>query len=116
MAPRSSRPAQASRETAFRDARPIFVAHCACRVAELLPHAGTDEQLRSCATPPSAPCRYAAWLRANGVGEPEKWAQLVYENRPYPDGPEGAQKIRDVLTQHGASPQDVAAITNTVMP
>lgn len=58
----------------------------------------------------------AAWLRANGVSEPEKWAELLLANRPYPDGPEGTQKIRDVLTQHGASPSDIAAITNTVTP
>jgi hypothetical protein len=58
----------------------------------------------------------AAWLRANGVSDPEKWAGILRDNQPYPDGPEGTKKIRDVLTQHGASEQDIAAITNTVTP
>jgi hypothetical protein len=58
----------------------------------------------------------AAWLRANGVSDPEQWAEILHQHRPYPDGPEGAQKIRDVLHQYHASPEDTAAITNTVTP
>jgi hypothetical protein len=56
----------------------------------------------------------AAYLRANGVSDPEEWAEILHDNRPYPKGPEGMQKVRDVLTQHGASPEIVAAVTNTV--
>jgi hypothetical protein len=58
----------------------------------------------------------AAQLHANGVGDAEKWAKLLIENQPYPGGAAGTDKIRDVLVRNGASPADVAAITNVVVP
>ncbi|MGI5131445.1 hypothetical protein ACQEVB_31890 [Pseudonocardia sp. CA-107938] len=58
----------------------------------------------------------AAQLHANDVSDPEKWAQLLVDNQPYPAGAAGNDKIRDVLTRGGASPDDIAKITNVIVP
>lgn len=57
-----------------------------------------------------------AALRANDVDDPEHWAQVVYEGRPYPQGAAGEQRIRDVLTQHGAEPHVADGVLRTVTP
>ncbi|MDQ4116264.1 MAG: hypothetical protein M3235_04805 [Actinomycetota bacterium] len=57
-----------------------------------------------------------AALRTNDVENPEHWAQVVFDGRPYPPGPGGEQRIRDVLTRHGADPEVVDGVTRTVGP
>lgn len=57
-----------------------------------------------------------AALRANEVDDPEHWAQVVFDGRPYPAGPTGEQKIRDMLTGHGAGPDVVDGVLRTVAP
>ncbi|TCK24629.1 hypothetical protein [Pseudonocardia endophytica] len=57
-----------------------------------------------------------AALRANDVDDPEHWAQIVTDSRPYPAGPTGEQKLRQVLIQYRATPDDIARITNTLTP
>lgn len=58
----------------------------------------------------------AATLRASGVDDPENWAQILVQNRPYPAGAAGAAKVRQVLDQFKADPQNIAKITNVVIP
>ncbi|MCE0762621.1 hypothetical protein LWC35_06825 [Pseudonocardia kujensis] len=58
----------------------------------------------------------AAALRTNGVDDPENWAQILVQNKPYPAGAEGTQKIQQVLQQFQASPDLSAKITNVVEP
>jgi len=57
-----------------------------------------------------------AALRADDVDNPEHWAQVLFEGRPYPPGPSGEQKIRDVMTQHGAAPDVTDGVSRTVTP
>ncbi|GAA4706532.1 hypothetical protein GCM10023215_53750 [Pseudonocardia yuanmonensis] len=58
----------------------------------------------------------AASFRTNGVDDPEKWAQVLAQNKPYPAGTEGTQKIQQVLQQNQAEPEVVAQITTLVEP
>jgi hypothetical protein len=57
-----------------------------------------------------------AALRANDVDDPDRWAQVVYESRPYPAGQAGEQRMRDVLTGNGAGPDVVDGVLRTVSP
>lgn len=57
-----------------------------------------------------------AALRTNDVDDPDRWAKVVYEGGPYPPGAAGEQRIRDVLTQHGAEPAVVDGVLRTVAP
>jgi hypothetical protein len=58
----------------------------------------------------------AAALRTNGVDDPENWAQILVQNKPYPPGAEGTQKIQQVLQQFQAEPDNATKITNVVEP
>ncbi|WP_433504322.1 hypothetical protein ACQP04_32725 [Pseudonocardia halophobica] len=58
----------------------------------------------------------AAALRTNGVDDPENWAQILEQNKPYPAGAEGTQKIQQVLQQFQATPENATKITNVVEP
>jgi hypothetical protein len=64
----------------------------------------------------SSPDDLTAALRANDVPDPAKWAQILVEYRPYPQGQAGADGIRDVLTRFEADPETAATITNAVVP
>jgi hypothetical protein len=52
----------------------------------------------------------AAAMRSNGVDDPEHWAKIVIQNRPYPPGEQMMTKLRQVLTSHHASPDTVQKI------
>lgn len=56
----------------------------------------------------------ASALRANGVDDPERWAQIVLQYRPYPAGPAGMAKLKDALTRFQATPDDISKITNAL--
>lgn len=58
----------------------------------------------------------AAGLRANGVPEPEYWAQVVLRNRPYPAEDPGLGKLRQVLAQQGADGPTSDRIINALRP
>ncbi|MFR9804151.1 hypothetical protein ACL02T_17940 [Pseudonocardia sp. RS010] len=58
----------------------------------------------------------AAALRAAGIDDAENWAQILVENKPYPAGDEGAQKIQQVLQQFEADPDTTTKISNAVAP
>lgn len=58
----------------------------------------------------------AAVFDAAGVDDPEQWAQAVLAGRPYPEGPAGQDKLREVLAQNQADADDVAKITNALVP
>lgn len=58
----------------------------------------------------------AAALSGNGVGDPDKWAKIVLYGQPYPTGPDGQAKLRQVLLRYQASPDDTAKITNALVP
>lgn len=57
-----------------------------------------------------------AALRASDVDDPERWAQVVYQSRPYPTGADGDKRIRDVLVANGAGADVVDGVTRTVGP
>ena len=82
-------------------------------VAPPQPSAGSSERA-SVAT--SSVKDVQAALRANDVDDPGHWSQVVYESRPYPAGAAGEQRIRDVLTQHGAEPDVVDGVLRTIAP
>jgi hypothetical protein len=58
----------------------------------------------------------AAALRANDVSDPDNWAQILLQYKPYPPGADGTAKIRQVLTQFKADPDTISRITNVVTP
>jgi hypothetical protein len=82
--------------------------------ATVAPGAAGDAQRFTVAT--SSLPDLAAALKTNGVGSPEKWAQIVQTSGPYPSGPGGQAKLREVLTRFQADPDDIAKITNTLVP
>ncbi|TCK21089.1 acetyltransferase (GNAT) family protein [Pseudonocardia endophytica] len=57
-----------------------------------------------------------AALRTNDVDDPEYWAQVLIEARPYPAGQAGEQKLREVLARFRADPDTTGRITNTLTP
>jgi hypothetical protein len=58
----------------------------------------------------------AAALRANGVEDPQKWAQVILNNAPYPADDPNMTKLRQVLQQQNADPATIEKIVNTVQP
>lgn len=58
----------------------------------------------------------AAALRRGDVEDPQGWAQILVGDRPYPpDGP-GQDRIRQVLVDHQADPDEVDKILAVVEP
>jgi hypothetical protein len=57
-----------------------------------------------------------AALRANGVEDPEKWAQVILNNQPYPADDPSLTKLRQVLAQQGADPAEIDKIVNSLRP
>jgi hypothetical protein len=58
----------------------------------------------------------AAALRSNGVDDPESWAQILVQYKPYPAGAAGMQKIQQVLQQFRVTPDNEAKIVSVVEP
>ncbi|WP_051579701.1 hypothetical protein [Pseudonocardia acaciae] len=58
----------------------------------------------------------AAALRANQVENPEKWARIIVEYRPYPGGDPGLGKLRQALVQHRAEPRTIDQIMTVLQP
>lgn len=58
----------------------------------------------------------AAKLRANGVDDAERWAQVIADNQPYPADDPSLVKLRSVLAQQGADQATVDRITNSLAP
>lgn len=56
----------------------------------------------------------SAALRANDVDDPDKWAQILVEFRPYPPGQPGQDKLRQVLQRFQADPDTTGKITSAV--
>ncbi len=57
-----------------------------------------------------------AALRANGVEDPDDWANVVIENQPYGAGPVGEERLRQVLARFRADPDTTARITTALAP
>lgn len=58
----------------------------------------------------------SAALRANNVDDPEHWSKVVILNRPYPKNDPSLGKLRQVLTQFQATPDDTQKIINSLRP
>lgn len=58
----------------------------------------------------------AAALRRGDVSDPQGWARILVGDRPYPSGQPGQDRIRQVLVDHGAKPDDVAKALAVVEP
>jgi hypothetical protein len=58
----------------------------------------------------------AAALRRGDVDDPQGWAQILIGYRPYPPGPPGQERIRQVLVEHDADPDEVNRILAAVDP
>ncbi|MEJ3653090.1 hypothetical protein WEH80_08900 [Actinomycetes bacterium KLBMP 9759] len=58
----------------------------------------------------------AAVLRSCDVDEPQRWAQVVLASRPYPPGAAGQDRLRQVLVDNDAEPDEVERITNAITP
>jgi hypothetical protein len=58
----------------------------------------------------------AAGLRANNVKDPEHWAQVVMQNRPYPAEDPTLGKLRQTLMHSHAGPADTDKIINALRP
>jgi hypothetical protein len=58
----------------------------------------------------------AAALRRGDVDDPQGWARILIGYRPYPPGPPGQERIRQVLVEHDADPDNVNKILATVEP
>ena len=58
----------------------------------------------------------AASLRANNVSNPEGWAQVVLQYRPYPANDPSLGKLRQALVQYKADPATIDKITNALKP
>lgn len=58
----------------------------------------------------------SAALRNNGVEDPEKWAEIVAEYRPYDAGRAGEDKLREVLTRFQADPDTTTKVTTALTP
>ena len=58
----------------------------------------------------------AAALRRSDVDDPEGWAHTLIGSRPYPPGRPGQDRIRQVLADHQADPEEVDKILNAVEP
>jgi hypothetical protein len=58
----------------------------------------------------------AATLRANGVDDPEHWAKVVSDNKPYPAEDPALGKLRTVLQQAGLDPANTQRILDVLAP
>lgn len=58
----------------------------------------------------------AAALRRNDVDDPQGWARILIGDRPYPPGQPGQERIRQVLVDHQADPDEVDKILAAVEP
>jgi hypothetical protein len=58
----------------------------------------------------------AATLRANNVDDPERWARVIAQSRPYPADDPNLGKLRQVLAQNQADPPTIDRITNALTP
>jgi hypothetical protein len=58
----------------------------------------------------------AAALRASGVDEPESWAKVIIEHRPYPRNDPNQGKLRQVLAAAHADPATSQRILTTLAP
>lgn len=58
----------------------------------------------------------AAALRRGDVDDPQGWARILVGSRPYPAGQPGQDRIRQVLVEHEADPEDVDKILAAVQP
>ena len=58
----------------------------------------------------------SAALDSNGVDDSRGWAKIMIENRPYPPGPAGDDKIRHVLARFHADPETAAEISTALSP
>jgi hypothetical protein len=58
----------------------------------------------------------AATLRRADVDDPQGWAKLLITSRPYPPGQPGQDRIRQLLVDNQADPEDVDKILAVVEP
>ncbi|SDG71899.1 hypothetical protein [Pseudonocardia oroxyli] len=58
----------------------------------------------------------AAALRGLDVPDPENWAQILAEYKPYAEGDAGRQQIQDVLTRFRADQETAEKISRSVVP
>jgi hypothetical protein len=58
----------------------------------------------------------AAALRRGDVDDPQGWARILIGDRPYPPGQPGQDRIRQVLVEHDADPENLDKILATVEP
>lgn len=58
----------------------------------------------------------AAALRRSDVDDPEGWAHTLIGSRPYPPGQPGQDRIRQVLVDHQAEPDQIDKILAAVEP
>jgi hypothetical protein len=58
----------------------------------------------------------AAGLRANNVDDPEHWAKVVIQNRPYPAEDPTLGKLRQALMHNHADPENTNRIINALRP
>jgi hypothetical protein len=57
----------------------------------------------------------AATLRTHDIDDPQGWATIVLRYRPYPPGEEGRERLRQVLVEHEADPDEIARITEALV-
>jgi hypothetical protein len=58
----------------------------------------------------------AAVLRRADVDDPQEWAKLLITDRPYPPGQPGQDRIRQLLLDNQADPDEVDKILAVVEP
>ena len=58
----------------------------------------------------------AATLRTAQVHDPEKWARVIMQYRPYPNDDPHLGKLRQALADNHADPQTIEQITAVLQP
>jgi hypothetical protein len=58
----------------------------------------------------------AATLHTNQVNDPEKWARVIMQYRPYPSDDPHLGKLRQVLADNHADPRTIDQITAVLQP
>jgi hypothetical protein len=58
----------------------------------------------------------AATFRANGISDPEHWAKVVTDHRPYPPDDPSLGKLRAVLVGEHADPATIQQISGLLSP
>jgi hypothetical protein len=58
----------------------------------------------------------SASLRANNVDDPEHWAEIIIQYRPYSTNDPSQAKLKQVLTQYKADPATIGKIANALTP